>query len=67
MTEQRYPAGWDQARVQRELAHYERMDNEEMMAEDEAALNAAGRTLMVVPTELVPAVRELIAGKTTDR
>jgi hypothetical protein len=37
------------------------MDDDELTAEDEAALEAEGQTLMVIPTELVPSVRELIA------
>jgi hypothetical protein len=32
-----------------------------MTAEDEAALEAEGQTLMVIPTKLIPTVRELIA------
>ena len=36
------------------------MDDDALTAEDEAAAEAEGQTLMVVPTELVPAVRELI-------
>lgn len=56
-----FPPGWDEARVRRLLAHYEEMDEDAMIAEDEAAQEAGGQTLMVVPTELVPAVRELIA------
>jgi hypothetical protein len=63
MSKQEFPPGWDETRVQRLIAHYERMDDVAMVAEDEAAQEAAGQTLMLVPTELVPAVRELIARK----
>ena len=31
------------------------------MAEDEAAYEANGQTVMIVPTDLVPAIRQLIA------
>ncbi|MBM4144644.1 MAG: hypothetical protein FJ225_13805 [Lentisphaerae bacterium] len=65
MSKQEFPAGWDEARVQRLIAHYEQMDDDAMVAEDEAAQQAEGHTLMVIPTELVPAVRELIARKTS--
>lgn len=34
---------------------------EEGVAEDEAAFEASGQTVMEVPTEIVPAIRELIA------
>ena len=61
MSKQKFPAGWDEARVQRLIGHYDQMDDDELTAEDEAALDAEGQTLMVVPTELVPSVRELIA------
>ncbi|GJG85386.1 hypothetical protein tb265_05670 [Gemmatimonadetes bacterium T265] len=37
MTEPRYPAGWDEARVRRVLAHYEAQSPAEALAEDEAA------------------------------
>jgi hypothetical protein len=55
------PAGWDIERVQKVLAHYENQTEDEAVAEDEAAFNTEGQTVMVVPTELVPAVRRLIA------
>jgi hypothetical protein len=43
------------------LAHYESQSEEEAVAEDEAAFEISGQTVMEVPTEIVPAVRELIA------
>ena len=33
---------------------------EEIDAEDEAPLDSVGQTLIVVPTDLLPAIRELI-------
>ena len=56
-----FPPGWDEDRVRRVLAHYEGQTEEEAVAEDEAALEDKTQTLMEVPTELVPTVRELIA------
>jgi hypothetical protein len=41
--------------------YYEHQTDEEAAAEHEAALSRSGETLMTVPTEIVPAVRELIA------
>jgi hypothetical protein len=61
MKQNRYPPGWDEDRVQRLLAHYETQTDEEAVAEDEAAFDAGGATVMEVPTELVPRIRELIA------
>jgi hypothetical protein len=68
VSQQNFPAGWDEKRVKDLIAHYERMDENEMLAEDEAAEELVGQTLMVIPTELVPEVLELIrrnSSKTT--
>jgi hypothetical protein len=59
--ETKYPAGWDEERVRRVLAHYEAQSEEEAVAEDEAAYEATTHTAMEVPVDLVPEVRELIA------
>lgn len=56
-----FPEGWDEARVKRVLEHYESQKDEEAVAEDEAAAELKDQTIMEVPTDLVPAVRELIA------
>ena len=61
MNEQRFPPGWDEERVREVLAHYENQSEDEQFVEIEAAREAAGITMMAVPTELVPAVRALIA------
>ena len=61
MTENRFPPGWDEARVREVLAHYESQTEDEQFAEIEAALESEGVTLMAVPTELVPEVRALLA------
>ncbi len=61
MNQSKFPPGWDAERVKRVLAHYESQTEEEAVAEDEAAWETPGQTLMEVPTELVPAIRELIA------
>jgi len=61
MKQDRFPPGWDEERVREVLAHYESQTEEEAVAEDEAALEDASQTVMGIPTELVPEVRELIA------
>ena len=43
------------------LAYYEEQTEEEAVAEDEAAFVEPKETVMEVPKELVPTVRELIA------
>lgn len=65
MTQTKYPAGWDEARVQRVLAHYEQQSDDEAVAEDEAAYESTTHTAMEVPVDLVPAVRELLARRRT--
>ncbi len=61
MTETPVPAGWDEARVRRLLEHYENQSDDEAMAEDAAAFESTTHTVMEVPVELVPEVRELLA------
>ncbi|MCI0416900.1 hypothetical protein L0222_29375 [bacterium] len=61
MKKNAFPPGWDKKRVERVLAHYEEQTEEEAVAEDEAAFEDQSQTFMEVPSELVPAVRELIA------
>jgi len=61
MTQSKFPPGWDDARVRRVLAHYEEQTEEEAVAEDEAAAEDHTQTVMEIPNELVPTVRELIA------
>ncbi|MBV9126333.1 MAG: hypothetical protein JO112_23530 [Planctomycetes bacterium] len=58
-----FPPGWDEKRVQAVIAHYENQMEEAQVAEHEAAYEAAGQTMMGVPTDLVPKVRQLIAGR----
>jgi type II secretory pathway component PulC len=60
MSENSFPKGWDQDQVLRVLNHYENQTEEEAVLEDEAAF-AVAETVMTVPHDLVPAVRELIA------
>jgi hypothetical protein len=61
MKQNKFPAGWDEERVRRVLAHYEDQTEEEAVAEDEAAYDDPNQAMIEVPRELVPAVRELIA------
>ena len=61
MKQDNYALGWDEARVQRLLAHYEEQSEEEAVAEDEAAFADQTQAVMEIPLELVPAVRALLA------
>lgn len=59
--ESRFPPGWDEARVKRVIDHYESQSEAEAVAEDESALELQDQTVMEIPNDLVPIVRELIA------
>jgi hypothetical protein len=53
--------GWNVERVKSVLEHYEAQSEDEAVAKDEAANEMPGQTIMEVPTDIVPAVRKLIA------
>jgi hypothetical protein len=61
MKQSKFPPGWDETRVKEVLAHYESQSEEEALAEDEATFQDQKQTVMEIPTELVPAVRKLLA------
>lgn len=62
MNDQSYPPGWDEERVNRLLAHYENVSEEQQVAEDElAAEEHAGQAVISVPQELLPKIRTLMA------
>ena len=57
----RFPKGWNEARVLEVLAHYETQSENEAVAEDEAAFRSRrDQTVMVVPKTLVPTITKLI-------
>ena len=60
MNQTRFPEGWDEGKIRRVLANYEEQTEEDAMVEDEAGVQSS-ETVMVIPHELVPEVRELIA------
>ena len=61
MTKNQFPPGWNEEKVARVIAHYETQSEEDAVAEDEIALKTSNQTLMEIPVELVPIIRELIA------
>lgn len=61
MEQNNFPEGWNEDRVQRVLDHYEQQSEAEAVAEDEATLEDRSQSLVEVPSELVPAIREMIA------
>lgn len=60
MKQTKFPKGWDEDRVRNLLASYEAQTQEETVGEDEAGVESP-ETVMSVPYELVPQIRELIA------
>ena len=60
MKQSKFPEGWSEERVRKILADYEEQTEEEAVAEDEAGV-ASPETVMSVPHELVPVIREMIA------
>ncbi len=60
MNQKKFPDEWDEGRALRVLAHYEEQTEDEAVAEDEAGIESS-ETVMNVPRDLVPKVRELIA------
>ena len=56
-----FPPGWDDARVRDVIEHYESQTEDELTAEIEAAFGDPSQAVMVIPNDLVPAVRALLA------
>jgi hypothetical protein len=56
-----FPPGWDERRVHELVAHYESQGEEAAVAEDEAAFEQRGTSMVEVPNELLPAVRALLS------
>ena len=66
MKQSEFPPGWDEERTRRVLDHYEKQTEDEAVAEIEAAFERPTETVMQIPNELVPAVRELLAKHRSD-
>ena len=59
MSRNKFPVGWDEEKVRRILSYYEEQTEEDALIEDEAGIEPS-ETVMNVPHDLVPKVRELI-------
>jgi hypothetical protein len=57
---QAFPKGWDEKRIGEVIAYYDKQTEDEEVAEYEAAMRVQGQSVMFVPTELVPEIRQLI-------
>lgn len=60
MSENKFPADWDEQKVRQVLTNYEKQTEEDALAEDEVGIQPSD-TVMNIPHELVSKVRELIA------
>lgn len=63
----RFPKGWNEARVKAVIDHYETQTEEEAIAEDEAVFRSRTQTVMVVPKALVPVITKLITTRQNGR
>jgi len=66
MKKQVFPPGWDAEKVRALAEYYDNQSDEEAIAEAEAALETEGQTLVMVPSELMPTIRALIAKHNQD-
>ena len=57
----RFPQGWNEERTRRVIAHYEGQNEEDAVVEDETVLDDESQAVFKIPSELVPAVRKLLA------
>jgi hypothetical protein len=59
---QKFPPGWDAERAKRLIDHYDNLTEEELaVADDKAAEEQKGQTVIAVPDSLLPAIRQLLA------
>lgn len=66
MSEQRFPAGWDEPRVRELLAELDARTEEEWVAADEAAAaESEDQAVVTVPASLLPEIRRLLAAHKT--
>ena len=61
MKQNKFPHNWADKRVQQLIAQYEKQTEDEATDEDEAVFgDAASQTVIQIPQELLPIVRELL-------
>ena len=61
MKKNRFRQSWADEKARSVISHYERQTEEEALAEHEAVLTDPTKTVIEVPRELLPAIREMIA------
>lgn len=60
MSKDKFPTGWDDAKIKKVIAHYGEQTEDEAVAEDEAGVESS-EAVMKIPHDLISTVRELIA------
>lgn len=56
----KFPKGWDEAKVQRVLDYYENQTEEEAAAEIEAMFARPDETIIAVPRRMLPRVQSFV-------
>ena len=67
MKQNKFPAGWDEGRVESVLEHYEQQTEDDAVAEDEAAFRKRDQTVVLIQKRLVPEVTGLIEARQSRR
>jgi hypothetical protein len=62
-TPQKLPHGWSEKRLRDVATYYDTQTDQEGAAEYEAAMDIQDLTMMLVPRDLVPEIRRLIAAR----
>lgn len=60
MSDNKFPPGWDEKKAREVAEHYDTLSDEDAAAEIDRAYEDKTTTVMHIPVELVPAVRELL-------
>src|ERR1019366_4933714 len=60
MSKQKFPTGWDEARIKRLADHYENMDDDELLAEDEGVRESERQTCQHSAWRSTPALVSLV-------
>ena len=53
----KFPPGFDEAKIKSIIEHYENQTEEEAVAEDETIMTNEQQTMMQIPNNLVPIIR----------
>ena len=61
MRKNKYPEGWDEKRVKKVLAYYDKRYKNHVFLGEKKTPRGHAQTLIEVPRALVPIIRELIA------